>query len=207
MKTSLLVLSMLMASTNAIDIQAAPAAVPHAAKAAAPKDADPVVAKKAPAAPHITDPDHKVDTPEHHVVAKGHVDIKKAAAAKAPVVKDDDKAPVVDDDDVAKADDKAAAPKDSKCMTNSCKAARAIKKLDAKKDDAKIPKPDAVVKIDDLKDDKPVHEAAKPKMVVVHKAEAKKAAVAKPEAHKVHVSIKTRPAAKHHAADPTTIAH
>jgi len=195
MKTSLLVLSMLMASTNAIDIQAAPAAVPHAAaKAAAPKEADPVVAKKAPAAPHIVD--HKVDTPEHHVVAKGHADIKKAAA-KAPVVKDDD-------DDVAKADDKAAAkPESTKCMTNSCKAARAIKKLDAKKDDAKVPKPDAVVKVDD-KDEEPAHEA-KPKMVVVHKAEAKKAPAAKPEAHKVHVAVKTRPA-KHHA-DPTTKAH
>jgi hypothetical protein len=196
MKTSLLVLSMLMASTNAIDIQAAPAAVPHdAAKVAALKDADPVAAKKAPAAPHVVD--HKVDTPEHHVVAKGHADIKKAAAAaKAPVVKDDD-------DDVAKADDKAAKPETTKCMTNSCKAARAIKKLDAKKDDAKVPKPDAVVKVDD-KDEEPAHEA-KPKMVVVHKAEAKKAPAAKPEAHKVHVAIKTRPA-KHHD-DPTTKAH
>jgi hypothetical protein len=37
MKTSLLVLSALMASTNAIDIHAAPAVHPAAAKAPAPK--------------------------------------------------------------------------------------------------------------------------------------------------------------------------
>ena len=190
MKTSLLVLSALMASTNAIDILAAPAVHPAAAKAPAPKESDPAAVHAAPAGhPHIVE--HKVDSPAHHVVAKGHVDIKKAAAAHAPVVKDDDV-------HVAHADDKVAVPKDdsSKCMTNSCKAARAIKKLDSKKDAVHAPKPDAPVKIDD---DEDAHHD-KPKMVVVHKAEAKPVAHPDP-AH----AIKVRPAAKH--ADPTTKAH
>jgi hypothetical protein len=184
MKTSLLVLSALMASTNAIDILAAPAVHPAAAKAPVPKEADHAAAKKAPAAhPHIVD--HKVDSPAHHVVAKGHVDIKKAAAAHAPVVKDDDvHVPHA-------ADHKEAS---GKCMTNSCKAARATKNLDSKKDADHTPKVDAPVKIDD---DKDAHHD-KPKMVVVHKAEA----VAHPVA--AH-AIKTRPVAKH--ADPTTKAH
>jgi len=117
MKTSLLVLSLLMASTNAIDIttvsSGVPAAIPAEAKASAPTAAAkaPVIA----AEPKVVD--HKVDTPEHHVVAKGHDDLKKAAAVKAPSKKDD----VV----AAKSDDKIAAPKHehTKCETPSCKAA------------------------------------------------------------------------------------
>jgi hypothetical protein len=95
MKTSLLVLSLLMASTNAIDIKTVPVAIPEHAKAAAPHEVE-KVAKKA-AVPKASD--HKVDTPEHHVkiVAKGHNDLKKAAAVKAPKVAktDDDKDAVV----------------------------------------------------------------------------------------------------------------
>lgn len=182
MKTSILVLSLLMASTNAIDIMTAPAAVPAEAAIKAPAAAaDPVakVVAKPAAAPHIVD--HKVDSPAHHVEAKGHTDIEKKAVVKAPAEKDDAAAAV-------KTDHKAAAVKDDdKCETNSCKAARAIKKLDAEKSAKDVTKPAAA----DAK--------AAPKMVVVHKADAKKAA-----APKVH-TITTRPAAKH--ADPSTKAH
>jgi len=201
MKTSLLVLSLLMASTNAIEITAAPAAVPKEAATApvvdpteaptapaaavdpvAPAAAvDPVakVVAKPAAAPHIVD--HKVDSPAHHVVAKGHTDITKDAVVKAPAAKDNDAADV-------KTDHKAAVVKDDvKCETNSCKAARAIKKLDAEKESKDVAKPaDADAK-------------TAPKMVVVHKADDKKA-----ETPKVHTII-TRPAAKH--ADPSTKAH
>jgi len=175
MKTSLLVLSILMASTNAIDIQTVPAAKPVEAKAA------PHVAVKAPVeatAPKVDD--HKVDSPSHHVIAKGHIDLKKAAAVKAPSpidAKTDDKVAVV------KTDHKAAAAHHHVCDTPSCKAARAVKKSKIG-EDVKPPTAD--------------EHHDKPKMVVVHKAESK---TEKPDVH----TIKTRPAAKH--TDPTTKAH
>ena len=123
MKTSLLVLSLLMASTNAIDIQAAPADHPVEAKAAAPHAA--VKAHVAAAAPKASD---HVAKPEHHIVAKGHNSLKKASAVKAPSPKvaksDDDKAAASDDD--AKLDDH----EHEKCNTPSCRAARDAKKED-----------------------------------------------------------------------------
>jgi len=145
MKTSLLVLSVLLASTNAIDITTTPATIPAVHKA----DTAPTVAKKAAhikaAAPKASD--HKVDTPEHHVIAKGHIDLKKAAAVKAP-------SPADHDAKATKTDKKEHTHE--KCMTASCKAAR---EENSHKDKDVHP----VAKVD--------HDKAK--MIVVHKAEKK----------------------------------
>lgn len=153
MKTSLLVLSLLMASSNALTTAPAKPAADAAPKAS----------------------DHKVDSPAHHVAAKAD-HIAKAAALKTPSPAHHDAAPAKDDDDV-------------KCETPSCKAARSAKKEAATKEAAAAKPAPAEA-----------HHTAKPKMEVVHKAEAKPV-VKTPEVH----TIKTRPAVKH--TDPTTKAH
>lgn len=197
-KTSLLVLSLLVASTNAIEIMAVPATKPveHSPehiKVAAPDAAHHDAAAAKPVAHKESAPkvvDHKVDSPAHHVAVKAH----KATAAKAPSPADhvaDHKSVKSDDDKVlahhvaAKVDHKSHTKSDShvekdtskshaKCDTPSCKAAAG----------EAVP----VVATDD-----------KPKMVVVHKADDTK----KPEVH----TIKTRPAPAAHHADPATKAH
>jgi hypothetical protein len=221
MRTSLLVVSLLTTSTNAIDIKAmlgAKPAVDEAPKASdhkveAPKASDHKAAplasdhkadaakveddiKKAKAykkAAAVKAPADKAAKPDDDVVAKAKADIKKATAKKAPVA----------DKDAVKTDDK----EDLKCNTQSCQAARDVKE-EKEAEEKKYVKPVAVVHHDAVKPKVEAvhtvhHDAVKPKMEVVHKAD-KKTADKKSVKAVVH-AIKVRPAVK--KADPATKAH